>query len=93
MPWQRWQGEVGREGETGAGAPAGEGKDRKEEMESVLEEWNGLVGEQSERPADKHAACKIPHDGFGLDVQVTEHFVAAPATEETDDVGVNLCTQ
>jgi hypothetical protein len=62
-------------------------------MESVLEEWNGLIWEQSERPADKHAVCEIPHDGFGLDVQVTEHFVAAPSTQEADYVGVDLRTQ
>jgi hypothetical protein len=69
------------------------GKGKKGDMESVLEEWNGLVWEQSERPADKHAVCEIPHDGYGLDVKVTEHFVAAPSTEETDYVGVDLCTQ
>jgi hypothetical protein len=36
---------------------------------------------------------KVFHDWLGLDVQVPHHFIVAPATEERDDIFVDISTQ
>lgn len=38
---------------------------------------------------EMHLPGKILKDGNGLDVEVTEHSVALPASEETDEVTVD----
>jgi hypothetical protein len=40
-----------------------------------------------------HAAGEVAHDGFRLEMQVTEHLVATPSAEEADDVTINVSTQ
>ena len=39
----------------------------------------------------QHAPSVILHEGVRLDMQVSQHFVRAPAPNEADDVGVDLC--
>ena len=38
----------------------------------------------------KHALGEVTHDRLGLDMKIAEHFVRAPAADETDDIGVDL---
>jgi hypothetical protein len=52
----------------------------------VWEEW-------CKGAANKHATSKVAHDGFRLDVEITEHLIATPPTQETDDVGIHLGTE
>jgi hypothetical protein len=51
--------------------------------------WNGAVGEQVELGV-QHPGGKPSHDRFGLDMEVPEHFIGAPATDESDNVSVDL---
>ena len=53
---------------------------------------SGLVGVKGEVTLLSHASGKVVHDGLGLDMEVSEHFVRAPAANESNDVGINLCT-
>ena len=38
----------------------------------------------------QHLACKAAHHWLRRKVEVTQHLVRAPTTEETYDVGVNV---
>jgi hypothetical protein len=40
-----------------------------------------------------HAAGKVSHDGFSLDVKVAKHLVTAPSAQEANDVTVNVGTE
>jgi hypothetical protein len=52
-----------------------------------------VVGEQNERTMLKHAGGEATHGRFGLDVKVAKHFVAAPPTDQADDICVNVGTK
>ncbi len=41
----------------------------------------------------EHTGSKIAHDGFGLDMEVAQHLIGAPASDQSDDVGINLGTK
>ena len=38
----------------------------------------------------EHASCVVPHERVSLHVQIPEHFIQTPPSDEADDVGVNL---
>jgi len=40
--------------------------------------------------AAQHAGRKVFHEGLGLEVEVAQHFVGSPTTEELDDVGIDV---
>ena len=48
-----------------------------------------LPGQESEGAMGKHLGGEIADDGKGLGVQVAEHGVGAPASDEFNDVGVD----
>ena len=41
----------------------------------------------------EHFECKLLHDWFGSEVEVSEYLVGAPSAKDLDDVGVNLGDQ
>ena len=41
----------------------------------------------------EHASGVVTHDGFGLDVEIAQHFVGAPASNKPNDVCVNAGAQ
>ena len=49
-----------------------------------------MVGKEGEVAARKHSGRKMTHDGFGLDMEVAEHFVGAPAAKKSNAVRVNI---
>ena len=38
----------------------------------------------------EHAAGEMAHDGLGLNVEITKHFVRSPSTEQPDNISVDL---
>ena len=42
------------------------------------------------RSCGKHLLRVVPHEGVGLNMQVSKHFVRSPSADESDDVGVHL---
>jgi hypothetical protein len=38
----------------------------------------------------EHEAGKVAHDGLHLKVKIAKHFVRAPATDEADNIGINV---
>ena len=52
--------------------------------------WNQLIWYQCEVTAMEHAAGEVGHEGSGLQVEVTEHFVGTPSAQEADDVGIDV---
>ena len=61
--------------------------------EMILWWQGGMVREKSVVAASKHLGRKISHDGFGLDVEITEHFVRSPASNEPNPISVNVGTE
>jgi hypothetical protein len=59
----------------------------------MLEQGDFMVGQHSEVTAGKHAGRKMPHYRLGLDVEVAEHLVRSPPSNETNAVGVDICAQ
>ena len=49
-----------------------------------------MVGDESVRSCGKHLLRVVPHEGVGLDMQVSKHFVRSPSADESDDVSVHL---
>ena len=41
----------------------------------------------------EHFGCKLLHDLFGCEVEVSEHLVGVPLAKDLDDVGVDLGDQ
>lgn len=41
----------------------------------------------------EHPGRKITHDGLGLDMEVTKHFVRSPASDEADQVGIDVSAE
>jgi len=58
--------------------------------------WEQLVGdlllvlEQSVFTTSEHAACIVSHQWGGLYVQVAQHLIRFPSTNQADDVGVHI---
>ena len=52
-----------------------------------------LVGDEGEAAAAEHAAGETTEDWAHLCVQITKHFVEAPAADEADDVGIDTGTE
>ena len=51
------------------------------------------LGNNLNAPAISISPLKVAHDGFRLNVKIAEHFVAAPSSNETNCVSVNVHTQ
>jgi hypothetical protein len=56
---------------------------------AVLTLWNKVVWNESVGPRGQHTLGVISHEGVGLDMKVSEHFVRAPPADEADHVRVN----
>jgi hypothetical protein len=41
----------------------------------------------------EHALSEGAHEGVGLEMKVTKHCIGAPATNKTNDVGINTITK
>ena len=52
-----------------------------------------LVRKENEGSVGGHAFRETEHKGLGLDVEVSEHCVGAPASQELDLVGVDIGTE
>ena len=49
-----------------------------------------MIGMKSEGTVVEHTGRKVAHDRFGLNMEVAEHLVGAPAAHEADEVGVHF---
>jgi hypothetical protein len=54
---------------------------------------NVRVGVQDKVAMGEHATGMVPHNRFGLNGEVVEHFIQVPAANKADDVGINASTQ
>ena len=61
--------------------------------DSSEEERYILVWEQGEASSGEHSGGKVSHDRFGLEVEVSKHFVTPPPAEEADAVRIDIGTQ
>ena len=52
--------------------------------------WHVGIGMQDESAMLQHAGGVVAHGGFGLDVEIAQHFIAAPAPNQADHVCVDL---
>ena len=59
-------------------------------MEVQLETWDPLIGDQGVGTPCKHALGEGVHNRGGLEMQVTQHLIRAPASEQADDIRVNI---
>ena len=41
----------------------------------------------------EHFGCKLLHDWFGSEVEVSEHLIGAPSAKDLDDVGIDFGNQ
>jgi hypothetical protein len=41
----------------------------------------------------EHACREATHGRFGLDVEVSKHFIAAPPADQVDAIGINVGAQ
>ena len=58
--------------------------------------WHGgdfLVGNEGERATGEHAAGETPKDRTDLRMEIAEQFVGAPATNKTNNVGVDASAE
>jgi hypothetical protein len=62
-------------------------EEKKKKQESV--HWHGAVRQQREFSSE-HSGSETAHDRLCLDMEVAQHLVGAPATDKTDDVGIDL---
>jgi len=58
-----------------------------------LEEGDVLVGVEVVVAMGEHMGGKITHDRFGLYMQIAQHGVRAPATQQLDDVAIDAGAQ
>ena len=49
-----------------------------------------MIWDQCEVTAMEHASGEVRHEGSGLQVEVTEHFVGSPSAQKADDVGIDV---
>ena len=52
-----------------------------------------LVGDEGEGTPSQHFLAEVAENRACLGVQVSDHFVRSPATEEADDICVNATTK
>jgi len=52
-----------------------------------------LARDKGEGATGQHRGSKMLHHGHGLEVQITEHDVGAPATNQLDDAGVDTAAE
>ena len=52
-----------------------------------------LVRQQAEITGGEHAASEGTHEGVCLQMKIAKHFVGAPATDKTNDVGIDTSAQ
>jgi hypothetical protein len=55
-----------------------------------VQERDILSREKRVVAAMEHEAGKVAHDGLRLKVKIAKHFIRAPATDEADDVSINV---
>ena len=55
--------------------------------------WECLMGQHPELAALNHGGGKVHHKRVCLQMQVTKHFVGAPASDKFYDVGVYLAAK
>ena len=55
-----------------------------------LVHWDFLPRQNDEGAMLHHARGKVPHDGFGLHMEVSKHLIGSPATNKLDDVHVDI---
>ena len=53
----------------------------------------GQVREESVSATEKHSGRKITHDRLRLHMQISQHFIGAPATDEADAIRIHIRTQ
>ena len=53
-------------------------------------EWDQVIRMKDEGAMLHHAGGVVAHGGFGLDVQVAEHLIAAPPADQADHISVNF---
>ena len=58
-----------------------------------LMHWHDLVRNEGEITRLKHFCGVIFHESLGLDMKVVEHFIRAPAANESNDAGINVCRE
>ena len=51
------------------------------------------MGKKGIGAAMQHPGRKITHDRLSLNMQVSQHFIGAPAPDETDAIGIDIGTQ
>jgi hypothetical protein len=52
-----------------------------------------IVGKKSVVTTQDHTSCEIVHNGLGMGVQVTKHFIGAPTTNKRNGVMVDVCAK
>ena len=62
----------------------------REGLGGKLERRDRLVRDKSEGTTDKHETTEVIHNRSSLEVKVAKHFVGAPATEQANDVGIDV---
>ena len=50
-----------------------------------------LIGDEIAMAMLQHASSIVSHEVYVLDMEVLEHFIRVPATDEGDDLRVNAC--
>ena len=83
--WERRK-EQGREQEVGL-------KWNMERREGGLIERDGGIRMKPEGAAEEHKARDVSHNRFRLNMEIAEHLIGAPATDEVDVVGVDVGAQ
>ncbi len=64
------------------------GDDKERHRGSPL--WDEVIWNKGVGAGQQLAAGVVPHDGVGLDVQVTGNFIQMPMTNEADDIRIDL---
>ena len=55
-------------------------------------EWHkdgAPIGDEGVVATEEHDLREVAHDGLGLQMEVAEHGVTTPATEELDDIAID----
>ena len=56
----------------------------------VSQLWHVMVRVQDEVATSEHEGTVVPHDGLGLKVEITEHFIRSPPAQKAYHVGVDM---
>ena len=52
-----------------------------------------VIWVETEMPTLEHEGGEIAHDWLSLEVEIAEHFIRAPPTQQSDDICVNITTK